>query len=322
MKTKIIATLGPASDSETVLRKMYIKGLNVARLNFSHGSHTEHIRRIRLIRRLNRKMNRAIKIMQDLEGYRIRIGRLKGEVLLRKNATLYLTQENIIGDAREISFDYAGPLKIIKSGSLIYIDDGRILLKVIRREKRRLKTCVMTGGILKERKGINIIDVNLPFEALTQKDRRDLKVAVKYGFDYVAQSFVRNAGDIRLLKSILRNRPTECKIFAKVESRQALRNIDEIIREADGIIIAADLDSKFEDETVGALSASIVSSVGKAMERLKNESAKQITVEAEYGKLFLTDAGVGILTVITEKDVNIGLVRLEIKNAVSKISGQ
>ncbi|OQX92580.1 MAG: hypothetical protein B6D58_02215 [candidate division Zixibacteria bacterium 4484_95] len=91
---------------------------------------------------------------------------------------------------------------------------------------------------------------------------------------------------------------------------------------ADGIIIAADLDSKFEDETVGALSASIVSSVGKAMERLKNESAKQITVEAEYGKLFLTDAGVGILTVITEKDVNIGLVRLEIKNAVSKISGQ
>jgi len=238
VKTKIIATLGPASDSETVLRKMYIKGLNVARLNFSHGSHTEHIRRIRLIRRLNRKMNRAIKIMQDLEGYRIRIGRLKGEVLLRKNATLYLTQENIIGDAREISFDYAGPLKIIKSGSLIYIDDGRILLKVIRKEKRRLKTCVMTGGILKERKGINIIDVNLPFEALTQKDRRDLKVAVKYGFDYVAQSFVRNAGDIRLLKSILRNRPTECKIFAKVESRQALRNIDEIIREADGIIIA------------------------------------------------------------------------------------
>jgi len=238
VRTKIVSTLGPASSNETVLRKMFIKGLDVARLNFSHGSHHEHIKRIQLIRRLNRKMNRAIKIMQDLEGYRIRLGRLKKEEFLDKNTILYLTQEQIIGDEREVFFDYAGPLGVIKPASLIYIDDGKILLKVIGREKRRLKTRVITAGLLRERKGINIIDAKLPFEALTQKDREDLRIAIKYRLDFVAQSFVSNKKDIRVLKKILHQRHAECKIFAKVESKEALSNIDEIIEESDGIIVA------------------------------------------------------------------------------------
>ena len=238
VRTKIIATLGPSADSQSILRKMILGGLDAVRLNFSHGTDAEHLHRIKLVRSLNRKMKRAIKIMQDLEGYRIRVGRLRNEVLLKKNAMLYLTQEDILGNAKEVPFDYRGPLRVIEQGSLIYIDDGRILLKVIAKEKRRLKTRVLRAGVLKQRKGINILDVHLPFEALTEKDRRDLNVAIKYRLDYVAQSFVRNAGDIRLLKDILRNRHSECKILAKVESKEALDNIDEIINEADGIIVA------------------------------------------------------------------------------------
>jgi pyruvate kinase len=238
VRTKIIATLGPSADSQSILRKMILGGLDAVRLNFSHGTGAEHLRRIKLIRSLNRKMKRAVKIMQDLEGYRIRVGRLKNEVLLKKNAVLYLTQQDLPGNAKEVSFDYHGPLRVIKLGSLIYIDDGKILLKVIAKEKRCLKTRVVRAGVLKQRKGINILDVHLPFEALTEKDRKDLNVTIKYRLDYVAQSFVRNAGDIRLLKDILRNRHSECKIFAKVENKEALGNIDEIINEADGIIVA------------------------------------------------------------------------------------
>ncbi len=238
VRTKIVATLGPSTNSEAVLRKMFLAGLDVVRLNFSHGTPPEHLQRIKLIRTLNKKLKRAIAIMLDLEGYRIRVGSLKREIPLKKNAILYLTQENILGEDREVPFDYTGPLRIIKPGSLIYIDDAKILLKVIKREKRRLKTRVATPGVLRERKGINILDTSLTFSAVTEKDKKDLNFAIKHRLDFVAQSFVRNAQDIRLIKDMLRRKHPECKIFAKVENKEALRNIDGIIREADGIIVA------------------------------------------------------------------------------------
>ncbi len=238
VRTKIIATLGPSSNDEPMLRKMIISGLDIARLNFSHGKHSQHLNRIKLVRGLNQKMKRAIKIMLDLEGYRLRIGRLKSEIMLKKNAIFYLTQEDILGSGKEASFDYQGPLGVIKPGSLIYIDDGKILLKVINKEKARLKTRVVTAGVLKERKGINILDVFLPFSALTDKDKKDLNVAIEYRLDFVAQSFVRDARDVRLIKEKLRDKHPECRIFAKIENKQALKNIDEIIKESDGIIVA------------------------------------------------------------------------------------
>lgn len=238
VKTKIIATLGPATESRSILRKMISAGLDVVRLNFSHGTAAEHLRRIKIIRELNKKMRRAVKIMQDLEGYRIRVGRLKREVVLKKNAIVYLTQEDILGSAKEVPFDYHGPLKIIKPGSLIYIDDAKILLKALKGEKRRLKTRVIAAGMLRERKGINILNVSLPFSAVTAKDKKDLAFAIEQRLDFVAQSFVRKAKDIRLIKDMLEKKHSGCKIFAKVENKEALRNIDEIIREADGIIVA------------------------------------------------------------------------------------
>ncbi|UCC94655.1 MAG: pyruvate kinase [Candidatus Omnitrophota bacterium] len=238
MRTKIIATLGPASSSGAVLRKMFLKGLDMVRLNYSHGTHLEHLQRIHLIRTLNKKLKRAVKIMQDLEGYRIRVGKLKRPFALKKYSYVYLTQEKIAGEGKIIPFDYRGPLRQIKEGTLVYIDDGRLLLEVASKEKRRLKTQVVVGGILRENKGINIPDANLEFPALTEKDKRDVRAAVLYKLDCVAQSFVRSAKDLQLLKGLVKHARPDCKFFAKIENKRALLNIDEIIKEADGIIIA------------------------------------------------------------------------------------
>lgn len=238
VNTRIIATLGPSTDNKSVLKKMIISGLDEVRLNFSHGILQEHLSRIKLIRDLNKKLRRAIKIMQDLEGYRIRIGGLKKPIELKKRSRFYLIQEDLLGNPKEIPFDYTGSLKRIKNGMFIYIDDGKIVLQVKDREKKRLKVRVVTGGLLKPGKGINIPQVDLEFPAFTDKDKIDVKIAIQQKLDYVAQSFVRSAGDLELLRDILGSGNPECKIFAKIENRTALANLDEIIDAADGIIVA------------------------------------------------------------------------------------
>jgi pyruvate kinase len=237
-KTKIIATLGPASSSETELRKMFACGLDVVRLNFSHGSHKEHIERIDKVRDLNQKMRRAIKILQDLAGYRIRLGELKKHVPVKKGKEFYLTTDDKSGNDQEIFFDYKGSMNGIKPGNTIFIEDGKIGLEVKRVEKKRLKVRTIVPGILKPRKGINIIGAKLDFEALTNKDKEDVRIAIKYKLDYVAQSFVRNRTDIRLLKNLVKTKFPDCLIFAKIESASSVKYIDEIIEEADGIMVA------------------------------------------------------------------------------------
>ncbi|MCM8774929.1 MAG: pyruvate kinase [Candidatus Omnitrophica bacterium] len=238
VKTKIIATLGPSSDNRAVLREMITKGLDAVRLNFSHGTHADHIRRIRLVRELNRKMRRAVKIMQDLEGYRIRIGKLTKPIELKKRHEFYLTPGDRVGDDHEVSFDYEGPLRLLQKDSFIYIDDGKIILQVVKTERKRLRVRVIVPGILKEHKGMNIPDVKLDFEGVTAKDRRDVEVAIRYKLDVVAQSFVRNAGDVQELKKIIKPRFPECQIVAKIEAREALDHIEKIINESDGIMVA------------------------------------------------------------------------------------
>ncbi len=237
-KTKIIATLGPSSNSETVLRRMFASGADIVRLNFSHGTVPEHTRRVKIVRKLNKEMRRTVRLMQDLEGYRIRIGKLVRPLTLERNRVFYLTSRKVLGTAEEISFDYQGPLNRIKKGTPIYVDDGRIVLKVKESGKQRLKVRVVTPGILSDSKGVNIPDVNLEFSALTDKDKRDIRQTLEYRFDYIAQSFVRRARDLKLLKSIVKPRHPQCRIFAKIESREALKNLDRIIDESDGIIVA------------------------------------------------------------------------------------
>jgi len=239
-RTKIIATLGPASSGYTVLRKMVRAGLDVVRLNFSHGTHEQHLALIETIRSINARYRRAIKIMQDLEGFRIRIGRFKGGGTreLKDRSTVWLTNATDVDGPRTIPFDYHGDLKRIKPGQLVFIDDGNLALRVESVRKDSLKAVVLEGGILKERKGINMPGANLTFDSLTEKDRRDMEFGIEHRVDYIALSFVRDARDVRRAASLIKPRLPRCQIVPKIESRQAIRNIDSIIEAADGIMIA------------------------------------------------------------------------------------
>ncbi len=239
-RTKIIATLGPVSSNYTVLRKMFTAGLDVVRLNFSHGSHKQHLESIELVRRLNRKYGRHIRIMQDLEGFRIRIGRFKGAKtrLLKNRTVVWLSNEAEACGPRTIPFDYKGDLSRLKPKQLIFIDDGNLILRIKSTSVNSIKAIVVEGGVLKERKGINIPDVDLGFERITEKDKRDIEFGIKHRVDYVALSFVRDENDIRQAAALIKPRLPNCRLVAKIENRQAIENIDGIIEAADGIMIA------------------------------------------------------------------------------------
>jgi pyruvate kinase len=239
-RTKIVATLGPASNSYTVLRKMIRAGLDVVRLNFSHGTHEQHAKSVDLVRQINKKYRRHIRIMQDLEGFRIRIGHFDGEKtrVLTNRSTVWLTNDRQAQGPKTIPFDYLGDLRRIKPGQMIYIDDGNLALRAEDVRAGSIRATVIEGGILKERKGINMPGANLAFQAMTEKDKQDLQFGLQHRVDYVALSFVRNAADVRAAAKIVKPSLPRCQIVAKIESRQAIRNIDEIIATADGIMIA------------------------------------------------------------------------------------
>jgi len=240
VKTKIIATLGPASSTYTVIRRMVVSGLDVVRLNFSHGSHEEHLGRIKLVRQINKKYRRHIRLMQDLEGFRIRVGHFvsAGDKDLKKREVVRLLKSGDTGDPCVIPFDYKGDLKIVKPGQLIYIDDGNIILEAKKVSKGAIKATVVEGGVLKERKGVNMPGVRVPFSGLTAKDRLDLEFGIKHKVDYVAQSFISKRNDVDEVRGIVGSRAPKCRIVAKIETREAIRNIDEIIEASDGIMIA------------------------------------------------------------------------------------
>lgn len=237
VKTKMICTLGPASSTETVIRKMVIAGMDVARLNFSHGKPEELSARIDIIRRINKKYRRRIKILGDLEGHRIRIGDLAEPVELPKKKVFWLTQGNLKGLTDSIPFDYRSSLKTIKNGNHVFIDDGNIVLEVVGRSKYALKVKVIIGGILKAHKGVNIPDANLEFERISRKDIDNILFCIRNNVEYIAQSFVRTPEDILEVRHVI-GKHSNCKVVAKIENREGIKNIDKILGVSDGIMIA------------------------------------------------------------------------------------
>lgn len=237
VKTRIICTLGPASASRTVLLKMMRAGMDVGRLNFSHGSPQDVLKKIRIIRLMNKKYRRRIKLLGDLQGHRIRVGDLPAPVLLEKNQALWLTQQPIKGSQKKIPFDYRGPLRGVKNGQRIFLDDGNIALQVIGRARDSLKVRVLFGGWLQGHKGVNIPEGRLEFGGISQKDIADISFCREHGVEYVAQSFVCGKKDVQDVKKAL-GEGSRCRVIAKIENREGIENIDEIIDAADGIMIA------------------------------------------------------------------------------------
>jgi pyruvate kinase len=239
VRTKIIATVGPASRKLPVLRQMMRAGVDVLRLNFSHGLAVEHQYTVDILRRLNRDNRRRIKILPDLEGSRIRIGRLKGAgIALEKKQVVYLVKEDKRRDAAYIPFDYAGPLEHILPGSWVYIDDGTIALMVTSSTPRYLKLEVVVPGVVREHKGVNIPDVALTFKGLTAKDKADIRFGIKNKVNYIAQSFVRDKEDMLALKDAFKGSGHTPQFIAKIENRQGIKNIDSILYACDGIMVA------------------------------------------------------------------------------------
>jgi pyruvate kinase len=239
--TKIICTLGPSSRKTAVLKKLILSGMNVARLNFSHGTHKTHKHSIDIIRRLNKTRRNKIKILQDLEGYRIRVGLFKGPrkmVELVKGNIVTLINILVTDKKNVIPFDYDGSLLDIKTGSSLFIDDGNIALKVKSSDRNRIRAEVLVPGIVKEHKGINIPDINLKFDGLTEKDKNDILFGIENKVDFIAQSFVRNKKDILSVREFINRRNFNCPLIAKIENRQGIENIDEILKVSDGIMIA------------------------------------------------------------------------------------
>ena len=240
VKTKIIATLGPASSSETIIREMTLAGLDVVRLNCSHGTQQERLEMIKTVRVINKKYHRALKILLDMQGPRIRIGAFKNHkpFVLNKKRSYWLVQGGYTEDENSIPFDYTGSLDPIKRAEYIYVDDGNIVLKIKEVEKNRIKVGVEVGGVIKEHKGINIPGAKLEFPLLSADDETDLDFAIENNVDYIAQSFVRTKEEIMIIRDKIDGQQRNCQIIAKIENEEGLKNLDEIIGAADGIMVA------------------------------------------------------------------------------------
>ena len=238
-RTKIIATIGPSSSSAEKIRDLILKGLNVARINFSHGKPQEHLRTIQTIRAVSSKLRVPVAVLGDLSGPKIRVGRFRGdEVLLKEGAVVTITPEPVIGDETLIPCQYRKLTSEVAVSDRILLDDGNLELKVISKSNGKVRAKVISGGVLKNNKGMNLPDTKMKIPALTEKDRKDVLFCIRGRVDYIALSFVRRPEDVLELKGILRRRKADIPVIAKIEKPEALENIIEIIGAADGIMIA------------------------------------------------------------------------------------
>lgn len=240
-KTKVVCTMGPNTNDRELMKALILNGMDVARFNFSHGDHEEQKGRMDMLKQLREELGANTAILLDTKGPEIRTGKLKGgkKVMLENGATFTLTTEKIEGDETKVSITYTGLPEDVDRGSTILIDDGLIGLRVVRKTEKDIVCEVVNGGELGEKKGVNVPNVSVRLPAITEKDKEDIKFGVEQGIDFIAASFVRNAECVLEIKAFLKelNAPYT-PIIAKIENAEGLRNIDEIIRAADGIMVA------------------------------------------------------------------------------------
>ncbi len=237
-KTKIVATVGPASNSKEMLRALVKEGVDVFRLNFSHGSHEDHLKVIHHVRDINREMGTRVALLQDLQGPKIRINEMQPGVEIVRGQELTITTREVLGNQELVSTSYEGLPKDVKVGDMVLIDDGKIELKVKEVRDIDVICTVIYGGPLKSRKGINLPFTKVSAPSLTEKDREDLLFGLKHEVDWVALSFVRKAKDIEFLRNIINEHKSNTRIVAKIEKPEALENIDSVIAATDAVMVA------------------------------------------------------------------------------------
>lgn len=266
-KTKIICTMGPATDKEGILEQLAIEGMDVARFNFSHGPHEEQKGRLERLKAIRTKINRPIAALLDTKGPEIRIQEFaKGKVTVTEGQKFTLTADDIQGTEEMVSITYKELYKDVKPGDSILIDDGLIGLEVEKIEGTDIHCIVRNGGVISNKKGVNLpgVNVNMPF--ISKKDREDILFGIKEGFDFIAASFTRTADDVREIRKILdENGGRDLNIIAKIENQQGVDNIDSIIEIADGIMIArGDMGVEIPLEDVPVIQKEIINKVYNA----------------------------------------------------------
>ena len=276
-KTKIIATLGPSCSSKTMISRLIGSGVDVFRINFSHSLHDEVTKIVSIIKELRIKHNKHVSILGDLQGPKIRLGNVAENTELKKGNVVIFTTRNIrTGDSKIVKINYTFFPNDVKKGENILVDDGKIILKVlntVRNQNVRLK--VVQGGILSSNKGVNLPNTKVSLPALTQKDIKDAKLAIKLEFDWIALSFVRSKNDVILLKNLIEKNTEELiPIIAKIEKPQAIKKMDEIIKVANGIMVArGDLGIEVPAEEVPLYQ--------KALVKKANEARKPVIVATQ-----------------------------------------
>ncbi len=259
-RTKIIATIGPASDSPAIIARLIRAGMDAARLNFSHGDRDDHVRRIRNIRREATKAGRQIAIIQDLQGPKLRVGAMQNDaVALKRGETVMVTTRSMMGTSSLFSVTYPRLTRDLKTGDCILLDDGRLELKVIKKLSNVLRCRVVRGGILRSHKGLNLPGAALSLRSLSHKDKEDIIFGIGQGVDYIALSFVRTAEDIIRTRRFLKTLGADTPIIAKIEKPEAIGNLNAIIDAADGVMVArGDLGVEMPPEKVPLLQKKII----------------------------------------------------------------
>jgi pyruvate kinase len=238
-RTKIVATIGPASSSPERLRALISKGLNVARINFSHGKAKDHLKTIRFIRKISGQLKKPVAILGDLCGPKIRVGEFQnGSISLKEGSMVTITTKAVLGTQNLIPSLYKNLVREVVPGHSILLDDGNLELKVVRKSRDTVEARVVHGGVLKDKKGMNLPNTELHIAALTEKDKNDVLYCIRGKVDYIALSFVRKPVDIIDLKTLLKRHGSDIPVIAKIEMPEALTNIRGILELADGIMVA------------------------------------------------------------------------------------
>ncbi|GBC61283.1 pyruvate kinase [Desulfonema ishimotonii] len=274
-KTKIVCTIGPSSSSPEIIRELITSGMDVARLNFSHGSHAEHREKIRIIRDISEALARPVAILQDLCGPKIRVGEIpEPGIRLEPGETLTLTSEPVMGSRNRVSVSYLSLPGEVNVGDTILLADGMMELVVEETGETEIRCRVITGGILKSHKGINLPTGTIGTAAITEKDRADLIFGLENDVDYVALSFVRTADDILELKEIIKAADRDTPVIAKIEKHEALDHVDDIMSACDGIMVArGDLGVEIPLEKVPGIQKMLV--------RKANEKGKPVIIATQ-----------------------------------------
>ena len=329
-KTKIIATMGPSTADVEVLKQIIIAGVDVCRINFSHGEWDAHLSMINKIRQVNEELGTHVAILADLQGPKLRIGKVdENKMFLEDGATMLLTTEDTISKGNKIHVKYPTLAQDVKVGERVLLDDGKLELeftKIV--DEKNVEARVINGGYLSSNKGFNLPSSNLSVDSLTEKDRKDLEFIMKHDFDWIALSFVREANDIHNLRKILNENGSQARIIAKVEKPQAVDNIDEIILATNAIMVArGDLGVEMPMEEVPMIQKRIVSKCIQASKPviIATQMMESMIVSPTPTRAEANDVANAVMdgadAVMLSAETSVGEYALKAVQAVEKILG-